>query len=300
VNIRHELLKTGRSALLSGSLALLAMRCTAPPMALAACWVLIANGFCPIPGQDRDHSLRNTINMRRSDALAIAAFILFAPCESSNAPQRLINGIGPLRHHPRLKLRPGSAGAFCGNSALAFYERREGQRLQSRLLLADAMHTTSDILDPPRCVVGYSGALGVGLNWLESAVRSMALLLVAGLLQVIAQQSCPGWWISIAIAPRSDPTRWLMAVQECSTAMTRRRGCDLGQQGVFIDMHMCGWRPTILTPPPIGSRNLSKSTWRLASAGRCHHSLEPREYASARSPSVAPMVELDAELACLS
>jgi len=194
---------------------------------------LIANGLSD-PRPDRDHPYGHH-KYEGVGALAIAAFILFAAFEIlQTAAQRLINGIGPLR------ITPVELGlvllALCGNLALAFYERREGQRLQSRLLLADAMHTTSDIWTTAMVLVGLSGALWLGLNWLDLAVAvPLALLLVRACWQVL-RSNLPWLVDQIAIAPEAihSVAMAVPGVLNCHDIASRG---VIGQQ-VFIDMHM--------------------------------------------------------------
>jgi len=64
---------------------------------------------------------------------------------------------------------------FAINVAVVWYERREGRRLGSEILLADAHHTTSDLLTSGAVIVSLIG-VRLGYGWLDPA----AALLVAG------------------------------------------------------------------------------------------------------------------------
>jgi len=103
--------------------------------------------------------------MKASVPWAIAAFILFCrlrnPLPKPQA-QRLINGIGPACASPPLRLGLVLLALSAAIWPLAFYDAREGfQRLQSRLLLADAMHN-----QPATCWTNRDGV------WSASSARS--------------------------------------------------------------------------------------------------------------------------------
>jgi len=193
------------------------------------------------------------------------------------------------------------AGRSAASWPLSVLRRPGGQRLQSRLLLADAMHTTSDNLDHRRWCWSASVAPLAGLNWLEIwRWRShWACLLVRACWQVSTELAL-GWWkIRSSIAPEAihSVANGGAGVLNCHDIASRG---VIGQQ-VFIDMHMVG-RPTIY-PPPSGPRNWSKSTWKAPlRPGALHHS--PRGHGNMPVPEITfrgtHMVEsLTRELACL-
>ena len=64
---------------------------------------------------------------------------------------------------------------FAVNVAVVWYERRAGRRLKSEILLADAHHTTSDLLTSATVIVALLG-VRLGYPWLDP----VAGLLVAG------------------------------------------------------------------------------------------------------------------------
>jgi len=64
---------------------------------------------------------------------------------------------------------------FSINLAVVWYERREGRRLTSELLLADAHHTTSDLYTSATVIAALAG-VSLGHSWLDPA----AALVVAG------------------------------------------------------------------------------------------------------------------------
>ena len=57
-------------------------------------------------------------------------------------------------------------GTFAVNLAVVFYERSAGRRLQSEVLLADAHHTTSDLLTSAT-VIGALIGVKLGYTWLD-------------------------------------------------------------------------------------------------------------------------------------
>ena len=88
------------------------------------------------------------------------------------------------------------------NLLLASYERREGRRLNSPLLLADAHHTTSDIWTTVIVLVGLTGAWLLKVSWLDVALAMpLAVLLDPCLLAGITRQP------SLACGSHRDCTR---------------------------------------------------------------------------------------------
>lgn len=143
--------------LLSGSLAVIADAMHSATDALSSLMGLITNGLSD-PRPDRDHPYGHD-KYEGVGALAIAGFILFTAIEILiKGSERILEGIPQLRVNSIELLLLLVVLVF--NLGLAFYERREGRRLQSQLLLADARHTTADIWDngdravgPHRCLV---------------------------------------------------------------------------------------------------------------------------------------------------
>ena len=75
------------------------------------------------------------------------------------------------------------------NLLLASYERRQGRRLNSPLLLADAHHTTSDIWTTVIVLVGLTGAWLFKISWLDVALAMpLAVLLTPRLLAGFTRQ----------------------------------------------------------------------------------------------------------------
>ena len=73
------------------------------------------------------------------------------------------------------------AVTLAANIFVSWYEGREGRRLGSEYLLADAAHTRSDIYVSLGVIASFAGA-GAGLGWVDALVAA----LIAGLISVLA------------------------------------------------------------------------------------------------------------------
>jgi cation diffusion facilitator family transporter len=125
-------------------------------------------------------------------------------------------------------------GTFLINLWVVWYERREGRRLGSELLAADAHHTTSDLLTSATVIAALVG-VRLGYAWLDP----LAAFIVAGFIA----------WACVEIA--RDTTRILgdalviddahlrafvmeiPEVRECHRVRTRG-----AQDFVFLDLHI--------------------------------------------------------------
>ena len=123
---------------------------------------------------------------------------------------------------------------FLINLAVVWYERREGRRLGSELLAADAHHTTSDLLTSATVIAALIG-VRLGYAWLDP----MAAFVVAGFIA----------WACIEIA--RDTTRILgdalvlddAHLREVVMQVPEVRECHRGrtrgsQDFVFLDLHI--------------------------------------------------------------
>ena len=163
VNVGMSLLKLV-IGLLSGSLALLADAMHSATDGLSSLLGLLTNGLSD-PQPDRDHPYGHD-KYEAVGALAIAGFILFTAFEIlRTAVERIATGLKPLRMDGHDLLLLLIVLGF--NILLAAYERSEGRRLNSQLLLADASHTTSDIWTTVMVLLGLVGVLALGQNWFD-------------------------------------------------------------------------------------------------------------------------------------
>jgi cation diffusion facilitator family transporter len=272
VNVAMSFLKLF-VGLWSGSLAVLADAMHSATDGLSSLLGVITNSLSdPLP--DRDHPYGHH-KYEGIGALAIAVFILFACIEIlQSAAQRVLGGLEPLR------LENGAfvllVVSLLGNILLARYERQQGLRLKSALLLADAHHTTSDIWTTLMVLAGLGGARVFGLNWLDVAVAApLALLLVRSCWQVV-RTNLPWLVDHIAIAPEAIHTVAMAVPGVLNCHDIASRGV-LGQQ-VFIDMHMVVDADDLPTAHRITERVEERLEERFGPV-RCTIHLEPREYA---------------------
>ncbi|MGD9903168.1 MAG: cation diffusion facilitator family transporter [Vicinamibacterales bacterium] len=127
------------------------------------------------------------------------------------------------------------------NLLVVAYERREGRRLVSEVLLADARHTTSDIFTSCAVIVALAGV------WAGyPAADAWAALLVAGFIGYacwgIADETSRilGDRIVIAESDVSDVVRAVPGVLGCHRIRTRGSA-----DHVFLDLHV--WMPAEMT-----------------------------------------------------
>ena len=139
----------------SGSLAVIADAMHSATDALSSLMGLITNRLSD-PRPDRDHPYGHD-KYEGIGALAISGFIFFTALEILiTSGERLARGLPELRISGSELMLLLLVLVF--NFLLAGYERREGRRLNSQLLIADAHHTTSDIWTTVLVLVGLTGA----------------------------------------------------------------------------------------------------------------------------------------------
>lgn len=273
VNVGMSLLKLA-IGLMSGSLAVLADAIHSATDGLSSLLGLVTNGLSD-PRPDRDHPYGHH-KYEAVGALAIAAFILLASFEIlQGAVQRLLQGITPLRlsgHEMGLLVL-----ALGCNVLLAGYERSEGRRLNSPLLLADAQHTTTDIGTTVMVLLGLAGAWLAGLNWLDVAVAVPLALFLLRACWMVIRTNLPWLVDQIAIAPEAihEVVSTVPGVLNCHDIASRG---VLGQQ-VFIDMHMVVDADDLPTAHRITELVEERLEHHFGPV-RCTIHLEPGEYAS--------------------
>jgi cation diffusion facilitator family transporter len=69
-------------------------------------------------------------------------------------------------------------GTFAVNLGVVFYERSAGRRLQSEVLLADASHTTSDLLTSATVIAALVG-VKLGYVWLDPVAALIVAVFIA-------------------------------------------------------------------------------------------------------------------------
>ena len=258
---------------LSGSLAVIADAMHSATDALSSLMGLITNGLSD-PRPDRDHPYGHD-KYEGVGALAIAGFILFTAIEILiKGSERILEGVPQLRINGTELLLLLVVLVF--NLGLALYERREGRRLQSQLLLADARHTTADIWTTVIVLVGLTGAWWFQINWLDVALAlPLAVLLITVCWQVI-KSNLPWLVDHIAIAPEAihEQAMGVPGVVNCHDIASRG---VLGQR-VFVDMHMVVDTDHLPTAHGI-TEEVEERLERRFGPVRCTIHLEPTDYA---------------------
>ncbi|MEY4430434.1 MAG: hypothetical protein RLZZ533_370 [Cyanobacteriota bacterium] len=274
VNVSVSLLKLV-IGLLTGSLAVLADAMHSATDGLSSLMGLITNNLSD-PNPDRDHPYGHD-KYEALGALAIAGFILVTALEIlRTAIERIASGLRPLRLDAHdLVLLLIVLGC---NLLLAAYERSEGRRLGSPLLLADAKHTSSDIWTTVVVLLGLAGAVLLGQNWLDVALAIPLCLLLGRACWQVLRTNLPWLVDQIAIAPEAIHEVAMAVPGVLNVHDIASRGV-LGQR-VFIELHMvvdANDLPTAHRITELVEEHLEQRFGHV----RCTIHLEPREYAIA-------------------
>ncbi len=185
----------------------------------------------PIP--DRDHPYGHH-KFEAIGALGIAAFLGIACFEIlTSAIERILTGGEPVTMGPTaLWIMLLVLGI---NIGVAFYERRVGLALNSKILIADARHTMSDIWVT---IVVMAGLIGIwqGIQWLDVALAFPVALLVFRSGWTVLRENLPWLVDEMAIAPEAIHAQVIQVPGVVNCHSIASRGL-LGRQ-VFIDMHL--------------------------------------------------------------
>lgn len=185
------------------------------------------------PEPDREHPYGHQ-KYEAVGALGIAAFLGIACFEIlRGAFERLLMGSDPITLTPSaLWIMLVVLGI---NILVAFYERRVGVRLGSKLLIADAHHTMSDIWIT---IVVIAGLIGVwrGLGWLDIVMALPVAILVLHSGWIVLSANLPWLVDEMAIAPEAIHREVMQVPGVLNCHSIASRGL-LGRQ-VFIDMHL--------------------------------------------------------------
>ncbi|ESA32673.1 cation diffusion facilitator family transporter [Leptolyngbya sp. Heron Island J] len=185
------------------------------------------------PEPDREHPYGHQ-KYEAIGALGVAAFLGIACFEIlTGAFERLLAGATPITlTPPALWIMLVVLGI---NILVAFYERRVGIRLGSKLLIADAHHTMSDIWIT---IVVIAGLIGVwrGLDWLDIVMALPVAILVLHSGWVVLSANLPWLVDEMAIAPEAIHREVMQVSGVLNCHSIASRGL-LGRQ-VFIDMHL--------------------------------------------------------------
>ena len=185
------------------------------------------------PEPDREHPYGHQ-KYEAIGALGVAAFLGIACFEIlKGAFDRLLAEATPITlTPPALWIMLLVLGI---NILVAFYERRVGIRLGSKLLIADAHHTMSDIWIT---IVVIAGLIGVwrGLDWLDIVMALPVAILVLHSGWVVLSANLPWLVDEMAIAPEAIHREVMQVPGVTNCHSIASRGL-LGRQ-VFIDMHL--------------------------------------------------------------
>lgn len=185
------------------------------------------------PNPDRDHPYGHQ-KYEAVGALGIAAFLGIACFEIlKQAVERLIfGGNSVVMSAIALWIMLAVLGI---NIGVAFYERSVGRRLRSKILIADAHHTMSDVWITISVIGGLVG-VWLGWHWLDVALAFPVAVLVFKSGWQVLRENLPWLVDEMAIAPEAIHTTVMQVPGVLNCHDIASRGL-LGRQ-VFIDMHL--------------------------------------------------------------
>ncbi|MFQ3584465.1 MAG: cation diffusion facilitator family transporter [Cyanobacteriota bacterium] len=185
------------------------------------------------PEPDAEHPYGHT-KFESIGALGIAAFLGMASFEI------LRTAIGRFfEPAPRLEIDELTLMLMVGvlgiNIFVTVYEHQRGKALSSRLLLADARHTLSDVWVTLTVLLGLVGVRW-GITWLDQALAFPVGLLVFWSGWEVLRENVPYLTDSVAIPPKAlrDLIMKLPGVLDCHEITSR----GIPGQMIFIEMHM--------------------------------------------------------------
>ena len=186
------------------------------------------------PQPDRDHPYGHQ-KFEAVGAMGIAGFLSIACFE-------ILKGAFDRILHPVAAAKiTGSEFWFlilvlAVNIFVATYERREGKRLNSNLLIADAHHTLSDIWVTIAVLVGLAGVWLLNWQWLDIALAFPVAALVMSSGWKVLRENLPWLVDESAIAPEHIATIARSVPGVLNVHNIASRGI-IGRQ-CFIEMHL--------------------------------------------------------------
>ncbi|MBD2771736.1 cation diffusion facilitator family transporter [Iningainema tapete] len=193
---------------------------------------LVASKFSsPLP--DREHPYGHQ-KFEAVGALGISAFLGIACFEIlQGAMERIIKGGQPVKiSPPELWLLLVVLGI---NIFVAYYERAQGHRVGSAILIADAKHTMSDVWVTISVIGGLIG-VWLGYQWLDVVLAFPVALLVFWSGWSVLKENLPTLVDRMAIAPE--------VIHAIAMSVPGVINChDIASRGVvghqvFIEMHL--------------------------------------------------------------
>ena len=186
------------------------------------------------PQPDRDHPYGHQ-KFEAVGAMGIAGFLSIACFE-------ILKGAFDRILHPAAATKiTGSEFWFlmlvlAVNIFVATYERREGKRLNSNLLIADAHHTLSDIWVTMAVLIGLAGIWLLNWQWLDIALAFPVAALVISSGWKVLRENLPWLVDESAIAPEHIATIARSVPGVLNVHNIASRGI-IGRQ-CFIEMHL--------------------------------------------------------------
>ncbi|MFK0730531.1 MAG: cation diffusion facilitator family transporter [Gloeotrichia echinulata GP01] len=195
------------------------------------------------PHPDREHPYGHQ-KFEAVGALGISAFLGIACFEIlQGAVERILKGGEPVKvSAPELWLLLLVLGV---NIFVTFYERSEGKRVGSPILIADATHTMSDVWVTIAVLGGLIGIWWLNIQWLDVFLAFPVALLVFWSGWSVLKENLPSLVDEMAIAPE--------AIHAIAVGVPGVINChDIASRGVlgrqmFIEMHLIVEAPDVET-----------------------------------------------------
>jgi cation diffusion facilitator family transporter len=226
------------------------------------------------PHPDRDHPYGHQ-KFEAVGALGIAAFLGIACFEIlKSSIERIIHGGAEVTmSQTALWIMLLVLGI---NIFVAFYERRVGLRLNSKILIADAKHTMSDVWIT---ITVLGGLIGVwkGLSWLDVVLAFPVAILVFKSGWEVLRDNLPWLVDEMAIAPEAIHKQVMEVPGVINCHDIASRGL-LGRQ-VFIDMHLVV-EPTNVKEAHQITEDIEARLEHLYGPARITIHIEPHDYKS--------------------
>jgi cation diffusion facilitator family transporter len=181
------------------------------------------------PDEDHPYGHRKFETMASVGILIFLVLVLIEVL--SAAVERLRSGGEPVINTITFVVM---GGTFLINLAVVFYERAAGKRLESEVLLADAHHTTSDLLTSAAVIAALIG-VRMGYPWLDP----IAALVIAGFIGYACWEifkSTSGILADRFVIPEEairEVVRTVPEVEGCHHIRTRG-----SNDFVFLDLHV--------------------------------------------------------------
>ncbi len=195
------------------------------------------------PYPDRDHPYGH----QKYDAIGAMGIAIFLGIACFEILQSAVGRLLSRTSHPVHITAPAlwlTLLVLGVNIFVTYYERREGQRLGSGILVADANHTMSDIWVTLMVLGGLIG-IWLGWTWLDIVLAFPVALMVFRTGWVVLKANLPWLVDEMAIAPEAIHAVVLSVPGVVNCHNIASRGL-LGRQ-VFIDMHLIVEAPDVQT-----------------------------------------------------